>query len=139
MQKSSYQGTDSYPSTYQFEFDHTYISKIEAEANRLRALAISNFFAEVASNVSALFSGTVNWFANEIYEIKRNRLRNELHGFNDHMLSDIGITRGGIEGIVNGTIKSVRHQPIPGNTEPLKQPKVAAVVQKHQDDTPIAA
>ena len=127
MQKSPYQLNDHYLSSYKREI---------YEAEIRRALAISNFFSEISSDLARLFSGTYKWIEKRI---ERNQLRNELYALDDHMLSDIGITRGDIEGIVNGTLDLYRGQPIPANIKFLKQPKAAAVVQKLQDDTSIAA
>ena len=127
MQKSSYQLIEQYLPSYKLDI---------YEADIRRALAISNSISEIYSDLSRLFSGTYNWF---VRKIERNHLRNELNALDDHMLSDIGITRGDIEGVVNGTLDLYRGQPIPANIKFIKQPKAAAVVQKQQDDTPIAA
>ena len=127
MQKSSYQLSDHNFSSYKRDI---------YEADIRRALAVSNFFSEISSDLARLFSGTYKWIEKRI---ERNRQRNELYALDDHMLSDIGITRGDIEGIVNGTIDLYRPQPIPANIEFLKQSKAAAIVRKQQDDTPIAA
>ena len=127
MQKSSYQLIEQYLPSYKLDI---------YEADIRRALAISNFFSEIFSGLARLFSGTINWIEKRI---KRNQLRNELYALDDHMLSDIGITRGDIEGIVNGTLDLYRPQPIPANIEFLKQSKPAAIVREQQDDTSIAA
>ena len=127
MQKSSYQVIEQTLPSYKRDI---------YEADIRRALAISNSFSEIFSDLARLFSGTYKWF---VRKIERNHLRNELYGIDDHMLSDIGITRGNIEGIVNGKIDFYRRQPIPANIEFLKQSKAAAIVRKQQDDTPIAA
>ena len=103
MQNSSYQVTDYYLSSYNRDI---------YEADIRRALAVSNFFSEISSDLAKLFTGTYNWFAKKI---ERNRQRKELYGLDDHMLSDIGITRGDIEGIVNGTIDLYRGQAVPAN------------------------
>jgi uncharacterized protein YjiS (DUF1127 family) len=127
MQKSTYQVIAQHLSS---DERHIY------QADIRRALAISNLFSEFFSDLASLFTGTYNWFAEKI---KRNRQRKELYALDDHMLSDIGITRGDIEGIVNGTLDLYRGQAVPANIEFLKQPKTAAVVQEQQDETPIAA
>ncbi len=127
MQKSSYQEIEQTLPSYKRDI---------YEADIRRALAISNSFSEISSDLARLFSGTYKWIEKRI---ERNHLRNELYALDDHMLSDIGITRGDIEGVVNGTLDLYRRQPIPANIKFIKQPKAAAVVQKQQDDTPIAA
>lgn len=136
MPKSSYQGASRNPSTYQFGFDQTYVSKIEVEAHMLRAQAISNIISEITSDIATLFSTAAQWVA---IKVERNRQRNTLYALDDHMLSDIGITRGEIDGIINGTIKLDRGQSVPANITTLKQPKTETTERKQHDDTTIAA
>jgi len=127
---------DRYTSMYKVNFDQTYVSKIEAEAHILRAQAISDQISEIASGISSLFSTAAQWF---VLKIERNRWRNELYALDDHMLSDLGISRGEIDGIVNGTIKRHRGQSVPANITVLQQPKAETMAHRDHKDTPIAA
>lgn len=116
--------------------DKLYIAKIEAEAHRLRAQAFADFVGGFASNIATLFSYTVQWVAKEI---KRNRERNELYALDARSLADLGITRGDIEGVVDGTYIRRLYQPAPTNVTVLKQPKAETTEQKQHDGSSLAA
>ncbi len=116
--------------------DKSYISQVEAEAHRLRAQAYSNLISNIAANVARLFSTAFQWVA---VEIKKNRERNELYALDARSLADLGITRGDIDGIVDGTVTRELYRPAPKNVTVLKQPKVETAEQKLHDDSSIAA
>ena len=136
MPKSPSDEPNRNPGAYQLDFDQTYVSKIEAQAHILRAQTISNYLSEIASGMSTLFSTATGWLA---MKIERNRQRNELYALDDHMLSDIGISRGEINGIINGTITHHRGNSVPAKITILKQPKTETTADRDHGDTHLAA
>ncbi len=85
------------------DIDHKLIAHHVARGRRLRASAIRNSFKWVAGRttqgIASLFRHFKDWN-------QHRRGMKELIALNDHMLMDIGLTRGDVESLANGTISA---------------------------------
>ena len=136
MQKSLFQENQDMFSANQITVDEAYLTKIQIEANRLRAQAFANVVGSLTSGIAKLFAGIVTWVK---VKSERSRVLNQLYSMDDRTLADIGLTRGDIHAIVNGTLKREPLQPVPANLAFMKKSTVKSAASKTEDDTRIAA
>lgn len=136
MQKPFLSEAETTISKIEFNFDERYVSKAEAEAHRLRAQAFCAFFAAIANGISSVFTGISNWVSKKV---ENNRVMDQLYSMDDRTLADIGLTRGDIEGVMNGTLTREPLQPVAGNIKFMKKSVTETTVAPKQDDTRIAA
>lgn len=101
-------------SDYQLNVDSAYLTNIEIEAAKLRAQAFADHASALGTLISKAFKGVFNLF-NSFSE--RSRVLKELYAMDDRTLEDIGLTRGDIEDVVNGTLRSKNAEPVPANIE----------------------
>ena len=135
MQKSFSYGTKVFSASNQIIVDDNLMIEIHSKASKLRAKVFAQLVNFVASFVVALFAGTVNW-VNLKYQ--NRRVMGQLYSMDDRSLADIGITRGDIESIVNGTWARETPQP-PAHILQFLQKSKANKTDVVQEDTRIAA
>ena len=136
MQKNLFQETQDAFSAAQLTANEAYLTKIQLEANRLRAQALVNTVAAVKSGIVKLFAGTVKWMK---ARNERNRVLDQLYSMSDRNLADIGLTRGDIYAVVNGTMIREPLEPVPANIAFIKKPSAKSAVSTTEEDTRIAA
>ncbi len=71
--------------------------EVEAEARRLRAVAVAQLAPKALEGIKALFGKLNSWRAEQ-------KAIDELYGLDDAMLRDIGLTRSQIPAAVAGSI-----------------------------------
>jgi uncharacterized protein YjiS (DUF1127 family) len=135
MQKSFSHDTKVFSASNQIIVDDTFMIEMHLKANKLRAKAFAQLANFVASFVVASLAGTAKWFNSKA---QNSRVMGQLYSMDDRALADIGITRGDIEGVVNGTWVREPFQPLADNLQLIQTTKTSktGVV---QDDTRIAA
>lgn len=102
---------------YQLNVDHAYLTSIEVEATKLRAQAFAAHASLLGSLISKAFKGIFGWISSAG---ERSRVLKELYAMDDRALEDIGLTRGDIEDVVNGNLRSNTGVPVPANIEFMK-------------------
>ena len=135
MQKSLSHTTDVFLASRQVTFDDGSILETHLKAKKLRAKAFANVAKFIADVVVSLFAGIVKWFNSRA---QKNRAMYQLYSMDDRSLADIGIARGDIEAVLNGTGTHEPFQPSAINVQVMKNTKTNKSVVV-QDDTRIAA
>lgn len=107
MQKSFSNDTKVFSASNQVIIDDAFMMEMNLKANKLRAKAFAQLLNFVACSVVSLFASTVKWFNSKI---QKSRVMNQLYSMDDRALADIGLTRGDIEGVINGTWMSTSHK-----------------------------
>ena len=136
MQKNLFQETQDAFSAAQLTANEAYLTKIQLEASQLRAQAMVNTVAAVKSGIVKLFAGTVKWMK---ARNERNRVLDQLYSMSDRNLADIGLTRGDIYAVVNGTMIREPLEPVPANISFIKKPAAKSAASTTEEDTRIAA
>ncbi len=122
--------------TFKMPADQIYLSDVEIQAHKMRAEAFAVIFASLSTAVSKAVSGAVSWVRNKL-EI--SRIQSELYAMDDRLLDDIGVTRGDIEAILNGSLNREPLQPVASNIEFIKKTANAQPATTVEEDTRIAA
>ena len=135
MQKSFSHDTQIFPASNQIIADDAFILEMHLKANKLRAKAFAQLANLVASGVVTLFSGIIKWFN---MKFQNAHVMNQLYSMDDRALADIGLTRGDIEGVLDGTWTRESTQPLAENVKSIQNINVSKTVLVH-DDTRIAA
>jgi uncharacterized protein YjiS (DUF1127 family) len=138
MQKSFSNDTKVFSASNQVIIDDAFMMEMNLKANKLRAKAFAQLLNFVACSVVSLFASTVKWFNSKI---QKSRVMNQLYSMDDRALADIGLTRGDIEGVINGTWMSTSHktfQPIEKKSQVISNNIVSNKVLV-EDGTRIAA
>jgi uncharacterized protein YjiS (DUF1127 family) len=135
MQKSFSDDNQVFSASNQIIVDDAFILEMHLKANKLRAKAFAQFVNLVAISVVALFAGIAKWFNSKV---QSSRVMNQLYSMDDRALADIGLTRGDIESVLNGTWAREPFQPLAQNLE-LPQNTKASKTVVAQEDTRIAA
>jgi len=135
MQKSSSHDTQVFLASNQIIVDDAFILEMHLKANKLRAKAFAQSANFIAGSVISLFVGIAKWFNSKA---QNSRVMKQLHSMDDRALADIGITRGDIEGVLNGTWTREPFQPLAKNLHFIQNTK-ASKSDVVQDDTRIAA
>ena len=135
MQKYFSHDTEVFSASNQIIVDDAFMIEMHLKANKLRAKAFAQLANLVASFVVASLAGTAKWFNSKA---QNSRVMGQLYSMDDRALADIGITRGDIEGVVNGTWVREPFQPLADNLQLIQTTK-ASKTDVVQDDTRIAA
>ena len=135
MQKSFSNGTKVFSASNQIIVDDDLMIEMHSKANKLRAKAFAQLVNFVASSIVALFAGTAKWLKSKS---QNRRVMGQLYSMDDRSLADIGITRGDIERIANGTWAREPLQPLANNLQFLQNSKESKT-DVIQEDTRIAA
>ena len=135
MQKSFSHDTKVFSAANQIIVDDAFMIEMHLKANKLRAKVFAQLANLVASFVVASLAGTAKWFNSKA---QNSRVMGQLYSMDDRALADIGITRGDIEGVVNGTWVREPFQPLADNLQLIQTTK-ASKTDVVQDDTRIAA
>ena len=135
MQKSSSYDIHVFSASKQAIIDDAFITEMHTKANKLRAKAFAQFVNLIAKGAIALFASFSKWLYSKA---QTTRAKNQLYSMDDRALADIGLTRGDIESVLNGTWTRETHQPIAKNFQLIKKTNVGKNVDV-QDDTRIAA
>jgi uncharacterized protein YjiS (DUF1127 family) len=135
MQKSFSHDTNVFLASNKIIVDDAFIKDMNLKANKLRAKAFAQLANFIVSYIVALFAGTAKWFNSKA---QNSRAMSQLYSMDDHALADIGITRGDIESVVNGTWAREPLQPFADNLEFIQNTKPIKTLIV-QDDTRIAA
>ena len=135
MQKSFSHDTQVLSASNQIIVDDAFIIEMHLKANKLRAKAFAQSASYVGSCVITLFASITKWFNSKI---QNTHTMNQLYSMDDRTLADIGLTRGDIEGVLNGTWTREPLQPLAKSLQLIQNTKAGktAVV---QDDAQIAA
>ena len=138
MQKHLSHDTQVFSASSQIINDEALILETHLKANKLRAKAFAEFSNAFANGVVALFVGVAKWFSSKA---QKSRVMSQLYSMDDRALADIGLTRGDIEGVLNGTwIREPLQplQPIAKNLQFVQNTQASKTVAV-QDATRIAA
>ena len=135
MQKFSSRDTEVLSTSKQVIVDDVFITEMHSNANKLRAKAFAQSANLIANGVTAFFVSISRWFYSKAQNI---RTKNQLYSMDDRALADIGLTRGDIEGVLNGTWTRETLQPTATSFQLIKNTNVdkSALV---PDDARIAA
>ena len=135
MQKSSSHNSHAFSASNQIIVDDAFILEMHQKANKLRAKAFAQFANLIASGVVALFAVIIKWSNSKF---QNSRVMDQLYSMDDRALADIGITRGDIEGVLDGTLTRETFKPLVENIKLIQNTDVNKTVVA-QDDTRIAA
>jgi uncharacterized protein YjiS (DUF1127 family) len=130
MQKSFSQDNQVFLASNQIIIDDAFILEMHLKANKLRAKAFAQFADLVVSGVIDLFTSIAKWFNSKV---QNSHVMNQLYSMDDRALADIGLTRGDIEGVVDGTWRRVPFQPLDKNLQLIQDANAdkSAVVQEN--------
>jgi uncharacterized protein YjiS (DUF1127 family) len=135
MQNSFSHDTQVFSASSQIIVDDAFILEMHLKANKLRSKAFAEFINFVVSGVAAFFAGAAKWFDSKV---QKSRNMNQLYSMDDRTLADIGLTRGDIEGVLNGTWSREPFKPLVKNLQLIQNTKASKTVVV-QDETRIAA
>ena len=135
MHKSLSHDNQVFLASNQIIVDDAFISEMHSKANKLRAKAFAQLVDFLTSGVVALFTDIAKWFNTKI---QNSRVMNQLHSMDDRALADIGLTRGDIESVLNGTWVREPFQPLAQNLKFIQNTNASKTVVA-QDDRRIAA
>jgi uncharacterized protein YjiS (DUF1127 family) len=135
MQKSFTHDTQVFSASNQIVVDDAFIIEMHLKAKKLRAKAFAQSVNFVASSVNSLFASIGKWFNSKV---QNTRVMRQLYSMDDRTLADIGLTRGDIEGVLNGTWTRELLQPLVKNLQLIENTNAGKTLAA-QDDTRIAA
>jgi uncharacterized protein YjiS (DUF1127 family) len=135
MQKSFSHDTQVFSASNQIIVDDAFMIEMHLKANKLRAKAFAQFANFFAGGVVALFVSIAKWFNSKV---QNNRVMGQLYSMDDRALADIGLTRGDIEGVLNGTWTREPLQPLAKNLQLIQNTNATKTAAVHED-TRIAA
>ena len=135
MQRPFSHDNQVFSASNQIIVDDAFILETHLKANKLRAKAFAQFANFFASSVIALFTGIAKWLNSKI---QNSHVTNQLYSMDDRALADIGLTRGDIESVLNGTWERKPFQPLAQNLKFIPNTSASKTVVA-QDDTRIAA
>jgi uncharacterized protein YjiS (DUF1127 family) len=130
MQKSFSHDTKVFSASNQIIVDDNFMTEMHLKANKLRAKAFAHFADVVAKVVIALFAGLAFWFKSKV---QKSNVMNQLYSMDDRALADIGLTRGDIEGVINGTWTHKNHQPLAKNLQLIQNNQVSKTTSVHEN------
>ncbi len=135
MQKPFSHDTRALSASNQIIVDDAFITEMHRKAGKLRANAFTQLANIVATGINIKFVSIIKWFNSKIQE---SHVMNQLYSMDDRALADIGLTRGDIESVLNGTWSRETVQPLANNLQLIHNTKANKALAVHEN-TSIAA